>query len=248
MLRQLRARVTYANVMASVAVFLSMSGGAYALTIPRDSVGTRQLRERAVTRTKLATGAVASTQIRDGSLRARDFMRSDLPDGPRGARGASGARGSTGSRGPTGATGARGPAGPRGESALDPVPTGRTIRGVVGANAHSPSNDATNDFGVDAVLPIPAPSALADAAVAVNVGATTATTTDTNAGCTGTAAAPTAPAGVVCLYVSGAANALNLQGLSASGAAGTPYGFKLVWNSAATGDTFVDAVWAYTAP
>jgi hypothetical protein len=50
MLRQLRARLTYANVMASIAVFLAMSGGAYALTIPRNSVGTRQLRERAVTR------------------------------------------------------------------------------------------------------------------------------------------------------------------------------------------------------
>lgn len=82
----------------------------------------------------------------------------------------------------------------------------------------------------------------------MNVGATTATTTDTNAGCTGTAGAPVAPAGVVCVYVSGEANALNLQGLAANGAAGMPCGFKLVWNSAATGDTFVDAVWAYTAP
>jgi hypothetical protein len=246
MLRQLRARLTYANVMASIAVFLAMSGGAYALTIPRNSVGTRQLRERAVTRSKVATGAIASTQVRDRSLRARDFLRSDLPAGPRGASGATGARGSTGSRG---STGARGATGARGESALDPLPTGRTIHGVVGANLHSPSNDATNDWGVDAVLPVPARNNLTDAQVSVNVASAIGapTTADTDAGCSGTPALPTAPAGRVCIYVTAATNALTLQGLSAAGATGTPYGFKLVWNSAATGDTFVDAVWAYTA-
>ncbi|HEX2105656.1 MAG TPA: hypothetical protein VHF51_18530 [Solirubrobacteraceae bacterium] len=244
MLRQLRSRLTYANVMASVAVFLSLSGGAYALTIPRNSVGTRQLREKAVTRAKLATGAVASTQVRDGTLRAKDFRRSDLPrgrTGERGPRGATGLRGSTGARGATG---------PRGESALDPVPTGRTIRGVVGANLHAFSNDPAIDYGVDAVLPIPAPSNLTDAQVSVDVAGAVGgpTTADGNPGCTGTPAAPSAPAGRVCIYVAAAANAVTLQGLSAAGAAGSPYGFKLIWNSANAGDTFVDATWAYTAP
>jgi hypothetical protein len=244
MLRQLRSRLTYANVMASVAVFLSLSGGAYALTIPRNSVGTRQLREKAVTRVKLANGAVASTQVRDGTLRARDFLRSDLP---RGRTGATGPRGATGLRG---SSGARGPAGPAGESALAPLPTGRTIHGVAGANLQDSNFAPGNDFGVNAVLPIPARNNLTDAQVSVNVAGAVGgpTTTDGDPGCTGTPAAPTAPAGRVCIYVASATNAVTLQGLSAAGAAGTPYGFRLVWNSANTGDTFVDATWAYTAP
>jgi hypothetical protein len=245
--KRLRGRLTYANVMASIAVFLSMSGGAYALTIPTNSVGSRQLRSKAVTRAKLATNAVTSTSVRDGSLRARDFRSSDLPNGPRGARGAIGSRGATGARG---ATGLRGLTGPRGESGLDPVPSGRTIRGVVGANFEAPTNATTETYGVDVTLPVPAANALGDAQVAVNAGATGLTPTDPNAGCTGTAAAPTAPAGILCIYLSAATNAATPTGSSVLGsAAGSPYGFKLTWNNAgAIGDTSVDGTWAYTAP
>src|SRR5215217_967502 len=122
----------YVNVMASVAVFLSMSGGAYALTIPRNSVGSRQLRERAVTRTKLAV----ATQVRDGSLRARGFRRSDLPAGPRGARGVTGARGSTGSRGATGATGRPGRAASPRSTRCRPAARSAAWSGRI---AHSPT-------------------------------------------------------------------------------------------------------------
>ena len=69
------------------------------------------------------------------------------------------------------------------------------------------------------------------------------------AGCTGTPAAPTAPAGKVCIYVSGADHAFNLAGQSVLfGTGASPYGFKLKWDASTAGDTFVDATWAYKAP
>jgi hypothetical protein len=80
-------------------------------------------------------------------------------------------------------------------------------------------------------LPIPAPVGLSDEDVFVNVagwqnpgGQTQPTTTNTNPGCTGTPENPTAPAGKVCIYVSGADHAFNLAGYSvlfATGASST---------------------------
>ena len=78
---------------------------------------------------------------------------------------------------------------------------------------------------------------------------TTPTTTDTDVGCTGNPANPTAPAGKVCIYVSAADHAFNLNGYSVLfGTGASPYGFKLKWDASTAGDTFVDATWAYTAP
>src|SRR5207247_2004848 len=103
---------------------------------------------------------------------------------------------------------------------------------------------------------IPAANNLSDGDVFVDVaawqdagGQSAPTTTDTSAGCTGTPAAPTAPAGKVCIYVSGADHAFNLSGYSVLfGTGASPYGFKLKWDASQAGDTFVDATWAYTAP
>jgi hypothetical protein len=105
-------------------------------------------------------------------------------------------------------------------------------------------------------LPMPAANPLGDDEGNVSVagqqqspGQTPATTTDTNAGCSGTPANPTAPPGEVCIYVSGADHAFNLEGYSVMfGTGESPYGFKLKWDASQEGDTFVDAVWAYTAP
>ncbi len=67
--RVLRARLTYANVVATVALFLALGGASYAmLRVPKNSVGTPQLRDRAVTAPKLAPGAVTATSVRRGSL------------------------------------------------------------------------------------------------------------------------------------------------------------------------------------
>lgn len=134
------------------------------------------------------------------------------------------------------------------------VPSGKTIQGAVGGDFASETDGG--DWGVIVSLPLKARNDLTDTDVHVNVSTwvdagaqTPPTTTDANAGCSGTVANPTAPAGDVCVYVAGGDNAQDLFGYSiVPGTGGSPYGFKLSFTSPITGDTYIDAVWAYTAP
>jgi hypothetical protein len=75
----LRGSLTYANVMATIAMFLALGGGAYAVSVPRNSVGSSQLKGKSVTGTKLARNAVTSTTVKDFSLLGRDFKSGQLP-------------------------------------------------------------------------------------------------------------------------------------------------------------------------
>jgi hypothetical protein len=56
-------RLSYANVTATLALFIALGGGAYAaFSLPRNSVGSAQLRK----------GAVRTREIRDRSIKLRD--------------------------------------------------------------------------------------------------------------------------------------------------------------------------------
>lgn len=79
----------YANVTATLALIVALGGTSYAaISLPRNSVGGKQLKNRAVTNSKLRASAVTSAKVKNGSLRARDFKTSDLPVGPAGPAGA----------------------------------------------------------------------------------------------------------------------------------------------------------------
>jgi hypothetical protein len=66
--------LSYANVMATVAVFIALGGSAYAVTVlPRDSVGAAQIKRGAVGGSELRTGAVSSRSIRDKSVSLGDI-------------------------------------------------------------------------------------------------------------------------------------------------------------------------------
>jgi hypothetical protein len=82
-----------------IALIFAMGGtGIAALTLPKNSVGTRQLRDGAVNRQK----------VMNHSLLAVDFKSGQLPAGPTGgtsAPGPGGPKGATGSQGPVGAKG-----------------------------------------------------------------------------------------------------------------------------------------------
>jgi hypothetical protein len=59
MLGWFRPRLTYANVVATLALFVALGGGAYAtFSLPANSVGTKQLKDRAVTPNKLSGSTV----------------------------------------------------------------------------------------------------------------------------------------------------------------------------------------------
>jgi hypothetical protein len=86
-LTALRSHVTFANVVSLTALFVALGGGAYALTIPKDSVGAKQLKRNAVTRSKIKNGAVDSAKVQDRSLLARDFKVGELTAGAQGPPG-----------------------------------------------------------------------------------------------------------------------------------------------------------------
>jgi len=69
-LKQLRKRLTYANVMSSIAVFLVLGGGAAfaANQLGKNSVGTKQLKKNAVTAVKIKNNAVTSPKIAGGAV------------------------------------------------------------------------------------------------------------------------------------------------------------------------------------
>lgn len=93
MQKRLRPRLTYANVIATLALFLALGGGAaYAATnLSKNSVGAKQLKKNAVTGAK----------VKDGSLSAGDFKAGQLPTGERGPQGARGEQGLPGAPGAT---------------------------------------------------------------------------------------------------------------------------------------------------
>jgi hypothetical protein len=99
--KQIRKRLTYANVMSSLAVFIVLGGAAVAATqLPKNSVGSKQLKRNAVTAAKIKKDAVTGAKVKKGSLDASDFKAGQLPAGPKGDTGAVGPTfGRTGSGG-----------------------------------------------------------------------------------------------------------------------------------------------------
>ena len=50
--------VNYSNVIATIALFVALGGAAVAAGLPKNSVGTKQIKRGAVTAAKLKRGAV----------------------------------------------------------------------------------------------------------------------------------------------------------------------------------------------
>lgn len=229
--------LSYANVMATVAVFIALGGGAYAATaLPKNSVGATQLRN----------DAVSSAKIKNGSLQRSDFRTADLVKlrGSAGAKGADGAAGAAGGAGPTGAPGAKGDKGEKGDaghSALTTLQSGDTVRGVFGVDGTASNVSGGEQFATGVTLPVPAPTALGNLDVSVAGGF------DDNSACTGSYSAPTAPAGNVCIYPESAGLNVDQASGLVPGDHETPYGFIVQAVSAAGGPVVFQGSWAYTA-
>ena len=94
---RIRSHLSYANVVATGALFVALGGTSYAVTqLPRNSVTAKQIRSAAVGPSELRTGAVRSKAIKDRAVALRDISV--------GAR--SSLRGQTGPQGPPGSPGA----------------------------------------------------------------------------------------------------------------------------------------------
>ena len=72
---RLRSRLSYANVIASLALFVALGGtAAAAVTLPRDSVGARQIRTNAVRSREIIKDAVRSPEIKRDAVRQPEIV------------------------------------------------------------------------------------------------------------------------------------------------------------------------------
>jgi hypothetical protein len=79
----MRGRLSYPNVMATVAVFIALGGGAYAVSLPdgsvtskqiaRNAVRAKQIAKRAVRKKEVARNAIRSRKIKDGRVKSFDL-------------------------------------------------------------------------------------------------------------------------------------------------------------------------------
>ena len=81
-----RPQLNYANVIATIALFVALGGAAIAAGLPKNSVGTKQLKRGAVTAAKLKRGAVTSGKIAPkavtaGKLGANAVLPGNLGNG-----------------------------------------------------------------------------------------------------------------------------------------------------------------------
>jgi hypothetical protein len=107
-MKQLWRRPSPAMVVACLALLVALSGTgiAAATQVARNSVGTPQLKDSAVTNAKIRNNAVNSSKVAARSLLRSDFAPGQLPAGPIGPQGPAGPQGATGPAGPAGVIGA----------------------------------------------------------------------------------------------------------------------------------------------
>lgn len=93
MFSRIRQRLSYANVTATMALFIALGGTSYAAV---------QLSKGDVKKKHLAKNSVVSKKVKDGSLLSKDFKPGELvagapgPQGPQGPAGPQGPKGDTG--------------------------------------------------------------------------------------------------------------------------------------------------------
>lgn len=79
-MKQIRKRLTYANVMSSIAVFLVIGGATAFAALGKNTVGTKQLKKNAVTVAKLKANAVNSAKIKKNAVTS-EKIRNDAITG-----------------------------------------------------------------------------------------------------------------------------------------------------------------------
>ena len=99
-------RPSPAMIVSLVALFVALGGTSFAaVTLSKNSVRSKQIKNGQVKRADLARNAVTSRKVKNGSLLGRDFKAGQLPQGPKGDTGPQGPKGDKGDKGDTGAPG-----------------------------------------------------------------------------------------------------------------------------------------------
>jgi hypothetical protein len=257
----LRPKLSYSNVIATIALFVALGGAAIAAGIPRHSIGPRQLKRGAVTTAALRRAAVTSAKLAKGSVIADKLGPSSVARGSIGKGAVTSEKLATNAV--TSAAIANGAisAGKLGNNAvttskiannavtlaklgndvaplLGTLKSGQTLRGMF--NLGTEAADA-NDFvseGVSFFFP------LANAPTVNPVLAADSSTTNCPGVSGGKQKTPNASLGNLCIYVSaqsGEAGSLEIENPS-------QLGFGLRANAKAAGAYNTTGLWAVTAP
>src|SRR3954452_13938553 len=142
MLDRLRARFhrpTPATAIALIALFVALGGTGYAaLKLPKNSVGTKQLKANAVTGAKVKNGTLSSDDFGGTVPTGAQGPKGDT--GPAGTNGAKGDKGTDGTNGTNGTNGTQGPTGPAG-AALVATARCSTGQGCPVSSGHAAATD-----------------------------------------------------------------------------------------------------------
>jgi hypothetical protein len=258
---KLRPKLTYANVIASIALFVALGGAAVAAGLPKGSVGPRQLkhgavtaaaiRKQAVTSGKLApksviagklgpnsvlpgnigNGAVSSAKIGAGAVIASSIKNGVVTTNKLANANVTTAKLADGSV-TTAKLGAE--VGPL----LGTLKTGQTLRGVFDLGSLPGGTGVLDRGSVTYQFPI---SGNAPAVTVLKKGQTSANCTGIGSGQT-----PAATAGNLCIYLTQEVNLDDTAPLVAEN--NTRLGFGLVAKAKEAGEFVAFGQWALTAP
>lgn len=238
MFTRLRARMTYANVIATLALFIALGGSSYAALM----ITGRNVKDGTLTGADIKNNSVTSADIRDGSLLARDFRAGQLTS----ATSLQPSGGPAGPQGPAGPAGAKGDQGPKGDPGpvTAPLASGETESGGWAGSDAAPANGR---FMLSFAFFHPRLSGSVDGTHIVYV---------TGASATHCGGVGSADPGYLCVYEAGSskisATAPRAVLVPDGSIGATPYGFAVsVAEDTTTGSApmaFLAGSFAYTAP
>jgi hypothetical protein len=134
---RIRPKFTFSNVASALALFIALGGMSYAAAnLPKKSVGTKQLKNAAVTEKKLS----------DDVRKKLDKAGERGPEGPKGDTGAQGPQGIQGVQGEQGVQGVQGVPGPG-------VTKFATVATTQALNVNGPADLATVGPTLDVTVP-----------------------------------------------------------------------------------------------
>ena len=116
MKKRFPGRPSPAMIVALAALFVALGGTSYAaFSLPKNSVGSAQIKRGAVTKTKIARGTLAELHGRKGATGPAG------PSGAKGDQGIQGIQGTPGIQGIQGPPGVQGDLGPKGDQGIQGI-------------------------------------------------------------------------------------------------------------------------------
>lgn len=73
-MKTIRSRITYANAMATIAVFIALGGASYAaVKLPPNSVDSRQIKKKGVQTSDIAINAIRTGRLASGAVKSNQL-------------------------------------------------------------------------------------------------------------------------------------------------------------------------------